>query len=121
VKQETLHRHILEAIEEDKLVTKKVNLYDMDMTTTRALNQLRHAEFIQGIFHDIHNGPVKIEGIPIITLKGQEYLDKLRSRVRQKVWRAIAVIWAVIVGLSSIVSGYYYLYHLLADKSPTGP
>src|ERR1700723_1777056 len=40
----------------------------MDMTTPRALNQLRHAEFIKGIFHDIHNGPVKIEGIPIITL-----------------------------------------------------
>jgi len=120
VKQETLHRHILEAIEADKLVTKKVNLHNMDMTTTRALNQLRHAEFIEGIFHDIYNGPVKIEGLPIITLKGQEYLDGLRSRVRRKAWQAMAVIWAAIIGLSSIVSGFYYLYHLLTDKSPTG-
>ena len=92
----------------------------MDMTTTRALNQLRHAEFIKGIFHDIHNGPVKIEGIPIITLKGQEYLDRLRSKPRQKVWQVVAVIWAMIIGLSSIVSGIYYLYHLFTDKSPTG-
>jgi hypothetical protein len=106
VKQETLHRHILEALEADTLVTKKVNLYDMDMTTSRALNQLRHAEFIQGIFQDIYNGPVKIEGIPIITLKGQEYLDRLRSRVRQNVWRVITVIWAVIIGLSSIRVGH---------------
>jgi hypothetical protein len=116
VKQETLHRHILEALEADTLVTKKVNLHSMEMTTSRAINQLRQAEFIQGIFHDIHNGPVLVEGIPIITLKGQEYLDRLRSKARQKVWQVIAVIWAVIIGLSSIVSGWYYLYHLLTDK-----
>lgn len=120
MKQETLHRHILQAIEADTLVTKKVDLYNMDMTTSRALNQLRHAEFIQGIFHDIIGGSVKIEGIPIITLKGQEYLDRLRSKVRGKVWRAITIFWAVIIGLSSIVSGIYYAYHLLTDKSPTG-
>jgi hypothetical protein len=116
VKRETLHRHILEALEADTLVTKKVNLHSMEMTTSRAINQLRQAEFIQGIFHDIHNGPVLVEGIPIITLKGQEYLDRLRSKARQKVWQVIAVIWAVIIGLSSIVSGWYYLYHLLTDK-----
>jgi hypothetical protein len=42
-------------------------------------------------------------------LKGQEYLDGLRSRVRRKAWQAMAVTWAAIIGLSSIVSGFYYL------------
>jgi hypothetical protein len=118
VKQEKLHRHILEAIEANTLVTKEVDLYDMDMTTSRALDQLRHADFIDGTFHDIINGPVKIQGVPIITLKGQEYLDRLRSKPRQKLWQVIAVIWAVIIGLSSIVSGIYYFYHLITDKRP---
>jgi hypothetical protein len=50
VKRETLHRHIFEAIEADTLVTKKVDWYNMAITTSRAINQLRHAEFSQGIF-----------------------------------------------------------------------
>ena len=115
MKQETLHRHILEAIEMGELITKKVNLYKMDMITSRALNQLRQAEFIVGTFHDILNAPVVIEGTPIITLKGQEYLDKLRSRVRRKVWQIIAVIWAAIIGAEQHRFG-----HLLFVPPPYG-
>jgi hypothetical protein len=74
-----LHRYILEAIEAQTLVTEKVDLYKMDMKTSQALDQLRQANYVKGIFHDIIHGPIMIEGMPIITIEGQKYLDKLRN------------------------------------------
>jgi hypothetical protein len=74
-----LHRHILEAIEAQALVTDKVELYKMDMKTSQAFDQLRQANYVKGAFHDIISGPIMIEGMPIITVEGQKYLDELRS------------------------------------------
>jgi hypothetical protein len=74
-----LHRYILEAIEAQTLVTEKVDLYKMDMKTSQGLDQLRQANYVKGAFHDIISGPIMIEGMPIITIEGQKYLDELRS------------------------------------------
>jgi hypothetical protein len=112
VKQETLYRRILEAIEADKMETNHVNLRSMDLKLARAVKQLRQADFIDGIFHDLANGSIMIEGVPIITIRGRQFLDELRSKFCQDLWRIVAIIWAAIIGLSSIVSGIYYWLHL---------
>ena len=72
MKQEKLLRHILGAIEASTLVTRKVNLHKMDTETSRGVEQLREAGFIKGTFHEIINAPLLIEGMPWLTLKGQE-------------------------------------------------
>jgi hypothetical protein len=110
MKQEKLLRHILEAIEASKLETRKVNLYKMDDETSRGVNQLREAEFIRGMFHEIINAPLQIEGMPWITLKGQEYLEKLRGHWRRGLWPWIAGCWAVVTGL--VTSCRYYFHQL---------
>ena len=112
LKQETLLRHILEAIEVGTLATKKVNLYKMDTETSRGVDQLREAGFIEGAFHEIVNGPILIEGMPWLTLKGQEYLEKLRWRFWRTFLSWIGVGSAVLIAVSNIISGLYYLHQL---------
>jgi hypothetical protein len=102
MKQEKLLRHILEAIEESKLETKKVNLYKMNAETSRGVEQLRDADLIKGTFHEIVNAPLLIEGIPWLTLKGQEYLEKLRWRLWRRFWAVVGGFWALIIGASYI-------------------
>jgi hypothetical protein len=112
MKQETLLRHILGAIEAGALVTPKVNLREMDTKTSRGFNQLREAEFIQGTFHDVIDAPPLIEGMPWLTLKGQEYLEKLRWGLwRRFVW-GVGILWAAVTGSSYIISGLYYFHQL---------
>jgi hypothetical protein len=62
LEQKRLHRHILEAIEAQSLTTDKVDLYNMDMKTSQAIDQLRQANYVKGTFHDILNGPIRIQG-----------------------------------------------------------
>jgi hypothetical protein len=114
-KQKRIHRNILEAIEAEQLVTRKVDLRSMDITTARALNQLRQANYVAGIFHDIVGGSIIIENLPILTLEGHKYLDELRSTGRRNLWRGIAIFWATIIGLSSIVSAIYYWQQLFKN------
>jgi hypothetical protein len=96
-----LHRHILEAIEAQSLTTEKVDLYKMDMTTSQALDQLRQANYVKGIFHDIIHAPIMIEGMPIITVEGQKYLDELRS-ARWKMMGKLT--WGTIVLFDTIIA-----------------
>src|SRR5260221_14107981 len=107
-KQKQLHRNILEAFEAEQLVTKKVNLREIDMTTARALNQLGRANYGEGIFHDIIGGSIIIQELPILTLEVHKYLDEQRSAARRNLWRGIAIFWAAIIRLSSSVSPIYY-------------
>jgi hypothetical protein len=58
MKQEKLLRHILEAVEASALVTRKVNLRELNPETSRGVEQLREAEFIKGTFHEIVNAPL---------------------------------------------------------------
>ena len=96
-----LHQYILEAIEAQTLVTNKVDLYNMDMKTSQALDQLRQANYVKGIFHDILNGPIKIQGMPIITVEGQKYLDELRSAG----WKMMGKLtWGTIVLFGTIIA-----------------
>jgi hypothetical protein len=110
--QETLYRRILEAIETKKIYTNQVNLHSMDLELARATKQLRQVGYIDGTLHDLANGSVAIEGVPIITVEGRRFLNELRSKVGRKASRIITIVWTVIIGLSSIVSGIYYLLHL---------
>ena len=99
-----LHRYILEAIEAQTLVTDKVDLSKMDMKTSQALDQLRQANYVKGMFHDIIHAPIMIEGMPIITIEGQKYLDELRSAG----WKITGkLIWGAIVLFGSIISAIY--------------
>jgi hypothetical protein len=108
VKEETQHRHLLEAIEAGKVKTDHVNLYSIDLESARAIKQLRQIDYIDGTVHDSANGSVVIEGLPIITLKGKQYLEASRSKSRQTVWRIITIIGTVTIW--AITIAYYWLH-----------
>jgi hypothetical protein len=88
-----------------------VNLRELNPETSRGVEQLREAEFIKGTFHEIVNAPLLIEGMPWLTLKGQEYLEKLRWRLWRRFVSVFGICWAAVIGLSYIILGLYYFYH----------
>jgi hypothetical protein len=87
----------------------------MDMKTSRALEQLRQANYVKGAFHDLFQAPIMIEGMPIITVEGQKYLDELRSARWKITWRTILGFGAIV----GIVYSFSQLLHSCSSSAKT--